>query len=172
MNTLIKKTLVWVVVIIAAIVLYLQAQYSLNSYLPENDEISGWIREGETAVATDLNSLTTLINGAAPRYIELGVQEVIFQDYTLRDELYLTIEVYRTKSSREAQKLYESIYLDEAVVVKGLGDAGRLAEKLPGAYVLEFRKDSFFIRITTLSKTKETREAIHAFAQVVSGRMR
>lgn len=172
MNTLIKRTLAGIVVVIAANALYLQAQNSLNSYLPDNNEISGWIRDGEAAVATDLSTLTKLINGAAPQYIELGVQEVIFQDYTLREEHYLTIEVYRTNSSMKAQRLYESIYLDEPVIITGLGDAGRFAENLPGAYVLEFQKDSLFIRITTLSKIEETKEAIHSFAQVASGRMR
>ncbi|MEW5814095.1 MAG: DUF6599 family protein [Spirochaetota bacterium] len=153
------------------VVLSVQAQSGLNSYLPLNDEIKGWLRDGEAATAANLSTLTMLIDGAAPQYIDLGVQEVIFQDYAAADNRYLTLEIYRTRSPADAVALYAGIYLDEAVVVPDTGDAARLSESLPGTCLLELRKNSFFIRITALSKTEDPRTASLQFARAVSKRI-
>ena len=171
MSCSIRNTIFGIMFGMAALVSFSQAQPALDSYLPYNDEIEGWIRDGEAAAAVDLKSLTALIDGAAPQYIDLGVQKVIFQDYSLRDEVYLTIEIYAVERLPDAKMLYERIYQEEASILKDFGEAGRLVEDLPGVYVLEFRKGRYFARITTLAKTEETRSAVLAFALAIIERM-
>ncbi|MGQ9631857.1 MAG: DUF6599 family protein [bacterium] len=140
--------------------------------LPGDDEVKGWVRDGEPAIATDLKSLTDLIDGAAPQYIDRGAKKVVFQDYSLKGEMFLTVEIYGMESPQNAQTLYKDIFLEEPTALKGVGEAARLAEKLVGAYVLEFRKGRFFVRVTTTAKTDEAKSAALSFAKIIDGRIK
>ncbi len=143
----------------------------LGTYVPEDGEVGDWIRDGQFEVATNLETLAGLINGAAPQYIDSGVQEVVFQEYVLHDEAYLTLELYRAGSVKEAQQLYGNLYLDRPTTLEHTGDQARMAEQLFGVYVLELRQAALFVRITVSSKTEQTKSAVLAFAQAVLERM-
>ena len=58
MSCSIRNTIFGIMFGMAALVSFSQAQPALDSYLPDNDEIEGWIRDGEAAAAVDLKSST------------------------------------------------------------------------------------------------------------------
>ena len=69
-------------------------------------------------LATDLESLTMLMNGAAPFYLEQGVVEVLFQDYINDDDVFLTLEIYRTQTEDQARSVYTNIYAENPETLK------------------------------------------------------
>lgn len=140
-------------------------------FLPEDEEIFGWLRDGDPMLATDLDSLTMLINGAAPFYLERGVLEVLFQDYINQDDVFLTLEIYRTPSKEQAQSLYTAIEVENPETLENLGHEARLMSGLIGAYLLEFWQKTYFIRLTITEKSEYSREAIVNFAKHVSNQI-
>ena len=145
----------------------LQAESLLPDLVPDDEDIAGWSRDGETAIATDLDSLSGLINGAAPFYIERGAVEVLFQDY-MKDDVFLTLEIYRTDTQEQAKRLYTEIQVENPEALKNVGTEGRLVSGLIGAYLLEYRQKSFFVRLTIADKSQQSKEAIINFAKSIS----
>ena len=145
------------------------AEEMLN-IVPQDDDISGWLRDGETAIATDLDSLTGLINGAAPFYLERGAVEVIFQDYA-KDDVYLTLEIYRMDQQANAKRLYTEIEAEEPEELERIGTEGRLVSGLIGTYLVEYWQKTFFLRLTITEKSQQSKETILNFAKLVSEKM-
>ena len=64
------------------VVLPLSANQSqLEGILPKEMENQGQKAEDEPFIAISEDSLSMIINGAAPRYMELGVQNAVFVNY-------------------------------------------------------------------------------------------
>ena len=139
--------------------------------LPENDDISGWLRDGDPILATDMDSLAMLINGAAPFYLERGVVEALFQDYINHDDLFLTLEIYRMPTQEQARQLYADIEADKPEQLEQIGNEARLMSGVIDAYLLEFWQKTFFIRLTIDEKSAYSKEVIVNFANHVSGQI-
>ena len=139
----------------------------LLKFIPRDEEVAGWIRDGETYVATDEASLAEFIDGAAPFYIERGVVEVVFQDYA-NEDVYLTVEIYRMKNAESAKQLYAEITSENPETLEEVGTEGRFVSGLVGAYLIEYWQKSLFIRLTITDKSPQSKEAILKFATSVS----
>ncbi|MBD3306225.1 hypothetical protein GF339_07535 [candidate division KSB3 bacterium] len=137
------------------------------SLIPEDDEIAGWLRDGEAAIATDLDSLTGLINGAAPFYIDHGTQIALFQDY-IKDDVYLMLEMYQVDTPQHAQQVYAESYSDESQPLERIGTEGRIVGGLIGVYLVEYWQKTFFVRLTISDKSQHSKEAVVTFAQFIS----
>ncbi len=140
-------------------------------FLPEDKDLKGWIRDWEPSVAEDLAGLTALINGAAPQYVDSGAKTVVFQDYSYNDDQFLTIELYDMQTPDNAGNIFSQMFMEQPTAFEDIGLEARLAEKLMGAYVFEFWRDSFFVRITTMSKTEEARSAAISFASFIDSKL-
>ena len=53
-------------------------QFKLDRLFPKEIEAQGWVLEEEPLIAFDENSLSMIINGAAPQYMELGTKRAAF----------------------------------------------------------------------------------------------
>ncbi len=135
--------------------------------IPKDDEVAEWVRQGKPYIAIDEETLFAFINGAAPFYIEHGAVEVGFQDYEQND-FHLTLEVYRMKDEESALLLYDDIYAENPKPLKDIGTAGRFLGSLIGLYLIEYRQQSFFVRLTISTKSEASKEKILTFAKTVS----
>jgi hypothetical protein len=139
----------------------------LLKLIPQDGKVAGWIRDGETYVATDEASLAGFIDGAAPFYIERGTVEVVFQDYANQD-VYLTVEIYRMKNEESAKHLYAEITSENPETLQEVGTEGRFVSELVGAYLIEYWQKSLFIRLTITDKSSQSKEALLTFATIIS----
>ena len=167
----ITKLFLWLFMLIIFAHSALAAESELLKLVPKDDDISGWIRDGETYVATDEASLAEFINGAAPFYIERGAVEVGFQDY-VKEDVYLTLEIYRMKDEKSARQLYTEIDSENPEKLEKIGTEGRFVSGLIGAYLIEYWQKSFFIRLTITQKSATSKEAVLTFAKTVSEKIR
>ena len=157
----------WIFMFITLAHSALAAESELLKLVPTDDEIAGWLLDGETYVATDEESLSACINGAAPFYIEHGAVEVVFQDYA-KEDIYLTLEIYRMKDEKKAKQLYADIDSENPEKLEKAGTEGRFVGGLIGAYLVEYWQKSFFIRLTITEKSATSKETILTFAKTVS----
>ena len=145
----------------------LAGESSLLNCIPNNDEVPGWIRDGEAYIAINEGALFNFINGGAPFYLERGVVEAGFQDF-IQNDLSLELEIYRTKNEESTKRLYDDIYVENPRLLKDMGTAGRFAASLVGVYMVEYWQQSFFVRLTISEKSAASKETILKFARVVS----
>ncbi len=138
---------------------------------PKDNEISGWIKDGELIKCDDLSSLAAQINGAAPFYIEHGVRTTLFQYYVDSSSMSLNLEIYETNTSSKAKKLYEDTIPAAVTMLKGIGTEARIDESLIGVYMVELWKDQFYVKLIIFNKTKFSRDEVIRFANEVAGRI-
>lgn len=167
----IGRAFLWLWMLIAFAHVAVAAESELFSLIPKDDGVLGWIRDDEPYLATDEQSLSEFINGAAPFYIEHGAVEVVFQDYA-KEDVYLTLEIYRMKDDEKAKELYADIDSENPEPLEEIGTEGRFVGGLIGAYLVEYWQKSFFIRLTITEKSATSKEVILTFANTVSEKIK
>ena len=82
---------------------------ALSSFLPQNGELQGFQREGETGFGEGLTGLAAILDGGAEAYVQLGATAGVFQDYSRRPEAgeRVTVSIYQAE---DAGKLFQGIY--------------------------------------------------------------
>jgi len=135
--------------------------------LPVDGEIEGWVRDGDLYIATDEGSLSEFINGAAPFYIEHGALEAGFQDY-INADVFLTVELYRMGEEAQAEQLLADIHADDPESLDNVHGKGRFVGSYIGVYLIEFRQDTYFVRLNVADKSEVSKKAILTFAATIS----
>lgn len=161
------SSFLWICMLIALTHAAMAVESKLLPIVPNDDDISGWIRDGESYIATDEQSLSEFIDGAAAFYIEHGAVEVVFQDYA-KEDVYLTLEIYHMKDEEKAKQLYADIDSEDPEILEEIGTEGRFVGGLIGAYLVEYWQKSFFIRLTITEKSTISKEVILTFAKIIS----
>ena len=148
-----------------------EAGQSIEDLLPNDTDLSGWLREGESYIARDGQALMQYMNGAAPFYIERGNIEALFQDYRRGNDL-LTLEIFLQKDLDSAKRLYGDVTLTGSKLLPYLGTEARWSEEFINTTVIEFWRDVFFVRLTSGRGSPDSTEAIMALARKVSENIR
>lgn len=122
----------------------------------------GWIPEEDPFVVSDEASLSMVINGAAPRYMELGLVYAGFANYE-RDGTFLMLELFQAGTRDNALAFFREFETGRAHAIRDTGDQARLTQEMGGSFMLEFISDEFYARIS-MTRTDETarKEIIHA----------
>ena len=142
----------------------------LKRAIPKELETRGWKAEDEPLIASDESTLSMVINGAAPRYMELGTRKAAFVNYE-RDGMYLTLEIYETDSERNSKMIFDEFASDASLPLENLGAEARLKKEMGGTYMLEYIQDRFYVRISIMGKSETAKKAILLCAEVVSRRI-
>jgi hypothetical protein len=143
---------------------------TLKRVIPTEMESQGWKAEDEPLFASDEATLSLAINGAAPRYMELGTRKAVFVTYE-RDGIYLMLEIYETDLEKNSEKIYAEFALDTSVPMENLGTKARLTKEMGGTFMLEYFQDRFYVRMSITQKSEEAKKVILACAETVSGRI-
>lgn len=142
----------------------------LEQVIPREMETRGWVLEADPFMAVDVESLSMVINGAAPRYLELGVKQAAFIYYK-KETVFLMLEIFQTGSNQQAQKLYDEFATGTSQSLENLGTAARLTSELGGTFMTEYIQDTFYVRLSIDRKSKEARQSILSCARTISARI-
>jgi len=134
---------------------------SLANLLPGNDELAGWLRDGESEAAVG-EDLYLLINGGAEIYQEYGFKRAIFQRYRNGKLIAINLEIYEMNSSPAAYGIYTFKTGNEGRVIN-IGREGWLE-----SYFLNFWEGQFLVTITALTPGTEMTEHISKMAEIVA----
>ena len=142
-------------------------QSQLERILPRGMENQGWKAEDEPFMAIDEDSLSLIINGAAPRYMELGTRKAVFVNYE-KKQVYLMLEIYETDSAKNAKKVFEEFESDISVPLDNLGTGSRFTSEMGGSYMTEYYQDRFYVRLSITQKSEEAKKSILKCARAIS----
>lgn len=143
------------------------SQFQLKSILPEKMEAQGWIMEEEPFIAMDERSLSMMINGAAPRYIQLGTKKAAFVNYE-KKKVYLMIEIYETDSAKSAEKLFEEFKTSKSKPLNNLGTLSRVTSELGGSYMMEYIQDKLYVKLSITKKSEDAKASVLKCAGTIS----
>lgn len=138
------------------------------SVLPAGTEINKFVMDKDYSNCQDVVCLASLIDGAAPYYINSGANDILFCDFKNQDlSQSFSVEVYKTNFISEARTFFDNATAVNASPLDGIGKAARLDEGLIGTYRIETYKKNYFVRIISSSKDEAMKDEIVKFAKEI-----
>jgi len=142
-------------------------QFQLENILPQKMGDQGWNAEDEPFIATNEEILSMVINGAAPRYMELGTRKAAFVNYK-KKQVYLMLEIYETDFKKSAEKLFKEFETDNSVPLENLGTRSRLTLEMGGGYMVEYSQDRFYVRLSITQRSEQAKKVLLKCAKTIS----
>ena len=118
--------------------------------MPADNEIPGWVREGDPETAQTAEELYGLIDGAAVVYLQYGFVECVFQNYAgiiAGQPTALAAQVFDQGTPENAHEVYVATATGLETDWNGAGDEARINYLLPFNFTLDFRRNRFFVRL-------------------------
>jgi hypothetical protein len=149
--------------------------------IPQDNEISGWVRDGDMDVAENETQLYALINGEGVVYVDNGFVKSAFQDYqgevtgNLRS---IRLRIFDMGNTTNASAVYHDSRIENGNETpwNEAGHAGteaRYDENLLFDYRLDFWENRFYVEIVIYGeKTPQGLNITKLFALNVSEAIR
>lgn len=132
----------------------------IDQLLPQNDEISGWVKH-ESAKIYKKDYLFEYINGGAEIYLEYGFKQVIVQEYVCNEQSII-VDIYEMDDPRAAFGIY-SIQYDYNKPEMNVGSGGTKYD-----FFIAFWQNQYYVVVSGYSIKPETKMALEKFAQNIS----
>jgi hypothetical protein len=146
------------------------ASLSILELLPRDDELGAMKRAGSTAYVTDEGGLYAQIDGAAPKYLERGWVESVFQDYA-QGSTRVGVQIHDMGSPENALSMFD---YDRPLSYVALWDepdsAALLDQGLPAGYAVKMRLERYYVELAIDEKTKASEILIGLFAGTIRAR--
>jgi hypothetical protein len=143
--------------------------------IPQDNEISGWVRDGNMEVAENETQLYALIDGEGDVFIDHGFVKCAFQSFqgqVVGNPRSIDLRIFDMGNASNAQEVYHDNRLETGSEVPWVevGHAGTEAriEYLSGFHIIEFREDRFYVDIVINDDTQEALNIAQLFALNVS----
>lgn len=150
-----KKFLVYLFVMFLC-VSFIQAQD--NTFFPD---LNGWKKPEKTDVYRTDN-LWDIIDGAADGYLAYDFEELTVGDYTAYDGKYITLEIYRHKTSEDAFGIYSQERPSKANYIP-VGGQGYQEEAN-----LNFFAGRYYIKIRCNGKSDEEVKSVRKLGETIA----
>ena len=135
-----------------------------ESWLPENGDVPGWAKAGETR-SFEAADLWKYVDGDAERYLRAGVRRTLTARYRYGDTVEAVADIHLMEAPRGAASIFESEPSAGSRPV-ALGDAGRNYGQS-----LTFRHGPFLVRLVAYQDAPETERALVSLAQGIEARL-
>lgn len=123
------------------------------------DTLNGWLTK-ETIQIDSREALYDYINGGAEQFISYGYISAVAKTYETKNEPEVRLEIFDMYNSKNAYGIFSNIRYEEN------GDYGQGSQYVTGA--LFFWKGKYFINITTVEETHETKKFIKELARRIT----
>jgi hypothetical protein len=142
--------------------------------IPQNNEISGWVRDGAMEIAENETQLYDLIDGEGVVYIDHGFVKCAFQDFVgevLGNQRNLLLRAFDMGDTANAHAVYHDSRIETGIEVPWTdtlhaGVEARIESIL--YHKIEFWKERFHVEITINDATPEALDFAKFFALNVS----
>lgn len=131
----------------------------------------GWVSEEDPFVVSDEAALSMVINGAAPRYMELGTMRAGFANYEKKGA-FMMIEVYETRAPDNALALFREFAANRSAPLDDIGGTSRIVQELGGSLMLEFIRDAFYARLNITKNNSRARTDLLETAKALDQKIR
>jgi hypothetical protein len=143
-------------------------------FLPEDDEIMGWKKDGTILRAPQPTDLYKILNGGATLYLKYGFQSFCAQTYKDSKDVEIEVSVFDQGTIENAHHLYRDplVVPKPARVLENLGDEARVDERGLFHYGIEFIKDRYFVRVIIQQKTEKGLDTAVLFSRFILQRIK
>jgi hypothetical protein len=143
-------------------------------WLPKNNEIEEWKRDGEILTAPNPTELFKMINGGASLYVKYGFQSYCGQTYKNTRDVELEVSVFDQGNPQNARQLYQDplVVPKPGRILENLGDEARVDERGLFHYGIEFIKDRYFVRIIIQDKSEGGLNIAVLFSRLISQKIK
>lgn len=163
-----SSPLSWLLVLIGIISFLTQVSFSaqtrLSEYLPEDDQIQGWKKQGKSQ-HYEGEGLYEYIDGGAEIYHEYGFKSVIVQDFVHSVGKSVSVEIFEMASPESAYGIYTFKTNAKGKKVP-IGTDAQLAD-----YYLNFWKGPILVTLTGFDETEDTIKGLLDIAQAIDSRL-
>ncbi|MBC8277819.1 MAG: hypothetical protein H8E46_06280 [FCB group bacterium] len=149
-------------IVLLAVSIDLSFSADVRSYLPEGDEIPGWIQD-ETTICRTRNDMFDYMNGGAELYFSFNFKRLAVRTFVNEDDVDLVIEIYLFKNDFDAYGMFSMLPVDEKL---SLGDGGSFS-----VGVLRFWKGPYYCKIYLTGDYERHNSVIKAASEVVNGKI-
>jgi hypothetical protein len=174
-----KSVLIPVLLLISLACTQEQEQQTIDviDLVPQDNEISGWMRDGNMEVAENETQLYDLINGEGAVYVDHGFVKCAFQDYlgeVTGNQRSIRLRIFDLGDTTNARAVYHDSRIENGneTLWTEPGHAGteaRYDETLLFDYRLDFWEDNFYIELIIFEeKTPQGLNIAKLFALNVS----
>jgi hypothetical protein len=146
-------------------------------YFPDDNEISGWVKDGDAETATTTQELWDLIDGEGQIYMDHGFSSCGRQVYdgTLSgsDVEIRYLYVYDQATDSNAASVYNDPRSGMGSPWTGdpAGTEARVNDTGLDSYTIDFYQSKYFVKITIGRKTSEALDVIKLFCHNISDKM-
>jgi len=139
-------------------------------FLPQDDEIKDWKKDGEILTAPNSTDLFKILNGGASLYLKYGFQSYCGQTYKNSKAVELEVSIFDQGSPQNARQLYQDPFVvpKPGRILENLGDGARVDERGLFHYGIEFIKDRCFVRIVIQDKSESGLNTAILFSRLIS----
>jgi hypothetical protein len=143
-------------------------------FLPKDDEIKDWKKDGEILKAATSEDLFKLMNGGASLYIKCGFQSHTGQAYKNSKAIEIEVSIFDQGNPQNARQLYQDplIVPKPGRVLENLGDEARTDERGLFHYGIEFIKNSYFVRIIIQDRSEGGLNTAILFSRFISQKIK
>jgi len=143
---------------------------SILQLLPLDNELGSFTRAGTPVYVTDEAGLYNQIDGAAPKYIDRGWVESVFQEY-VQGAQRVKVEIHDMGSPENAEDIFE---YDRPVSYLVLWDepdsTALLDQSFASRYAVKMRLGRYYVELSIEGKSRAEEILITLFAQAVRTR--
>jgi len=144
------------------------------TFLPNDDEISGWKRSERVLRALNEEELYRVFNGGASLYIQHGFRSYVGQSYKGSEGTELEVYIFDQGTLQNARELFENPYTkpSQKKDIANLGEKARIDMTPLFCYGVDFVQKGFFVRVIIQDKTEEGLNVAVSFARYISNRIK
>jgi len=153
-------SIIRLILILGSLMFVPQCRWSQNAsgaidpadLLPIDNDISGYLRKGSTAIMTDEQSIYAAIDGEAQLYIDYGFMEGVNQLYS-NGNIDIGVQLFNQGNSTNAKELFDHFQPTSPELLSQNDSTALIENALASQYEIIATNQSFLIRITTTEKT-------------------
>jgi len=141
--------------------------------LPGNNDISGFMRKGNSAIMTDYQTIMDAIDGAAQKFIDYGFIEGVNQLYS-NGTVDIDVRIMNHGTKDNANKIFMEFYPSSPEVLYKGADGGTVVVEhaLLTGYSLSYVRDNVYMEIVSTSeKTPFTLNTLKQFYWNIDGKL-
>ncbi|MBN1982016.1 MAG: hypothetical protein JW795_10815 [Chitinivibrionales bacterium] len=129
-----------------------QAGGDCTDLLPADNDISGFLRQGSSAVMTDEKTIFDAIDGAAEKYIEFGFIEGVEQLYS-NGSMTVDVRIFNQSTDDNASALLQQFYPSSPEILSTKSPEVVVEHALTTGYTFYYCHTNLYMELVTNEKS-------------------
>ena len=122
-----------------------------SELLPEDNDISGFTKNGSPAVMTDYQTIMDAVDGAAEKYIDFGFIEGVQQNYSSSSTV-VDVQIFNQGTNENAYDIFREFYPSSPEVLSDNDTKVVIDHSMLIGYSLYYCRNNVFMQIHTGQK--------------------